>query len=70
MARTSSLCRKKWKKISEDIKIFYAFGLARLMVILAKAIYRFNANPIKIPSQFFIELEREICKFISSNKKT
>ena len=39
------------------------------MAILLKTIYRFNAIPIKIQNQFFIDLERAILKFIRNNKK-
>ena len=36
---------------------------------MLKAIYRFDANPIIIPTQFILELERAICKFIWKTKK-
>ena len=39
------------------------------MIILPKAIYRFNEIPIKIPAQFFTDLERTMLNFIQKNKK-
>jgi hypothetical protein len=67
---------KSLKKEIEDLRRWNDLPcswIGRINIVkiatLLKGIYRLNAIPNKIPTQFFTDLERAICKFIWNNKK-